>query len=113
MHLDHPWSLALDFWPLRPLCSSEYKEHSEKKHKDRDKLKHSNSSSDKHREKHKEKRKEEKVCSLLGKAFSVVDITFWYRGKIIFFMEINMKVLKFCFAQDFKENNPYFVFLID
>lgn len=50
------------------LFSSEHKEHSEKKHRDKEKLKHSDGSSDKHREKHKEKdrdkekRREEKVC---------------------------------------------------
>ncbi len=68
VHLDHVQPLALDLWPLWLLRSSEHKDHSEKKHRDKEKLKHSDSSSDKHREKHKEKdkdkekRREEKVC---------------------------------------------------
>lgn len=66
-HLYTVWPGAPDLWPLCLwlLCSSEHKDHSERKNRDKDKekLRHSDGSSDKHKEKHKEKRREEKVCS--------------------------------------------------
>lgn len=60
------------------MFSSEHKDHSEKKNRDNERLKHTDSSSEKHREKHKEKdkdkerRREEKV----GTGFSYTALKF-------------------------------------
>lgn len=56
VHLDPDWASLF-------VASSEHKEHSEKKHRDKEKLRQSDGSSEKQRDKHRDKRRDEKVCA--------------------------------------------------
>lgn len=57
----HFFSVVLQRLKFSYCFFSDYKDLSDKKHKEKEKIKHKDGSTDKYKDKHKEKRKEEKV----------------------------------------------------